>query len=283
VVLGHPEWREDPRFRDQQRAHGQPVGADRRHGRGAAHPHKEAWIAAFDAAGVPVGPVHTIGEALNHPQTLARGMVVDLEHPQAGDEGAGLPDPFFEATPTASTAMRRCWASTRASCCARYGYSEEAGLPRSTAHLWSASKVPSGLTPPPDATSRASTLSAPVNAGQFAGTSPPLFGFARLREIGPVARHRGLQLAPLGIAQIPQVVQVLQVVRVRRALREAQVVLAVGHTDRWKRGLVAEFVHVDRVFCVAMRCEVRRAGQEKPRSVARLDAARLGCKAGLLP
>ena len=42
------------------------------------------WSAAFDAAGVPAGPVHSIGEALSHPQTLARGMVVDLVHPQAG-------------------------------------------------------------------------------------------------------------------------------------------------------------------------------------------------------
>jgi crotonobetainyl-CoA:carnitine CoA-transferase CaiB-like acyl-CoA transferase len=61
---------------------------------------KAEWIAAFDAAGVPVGPVHTIGEALTHPQTLARGMVVDLVHPQAGPTKAlGCPIHFSE-TPT---------------------------------------------------------------------------------------------------------------------------------------------------------------------------------------
>src|SRR3546814_1343942 len=49
----------------------------RQHGR--AH-----WLAAFDAAGVPAGPVHDIGQALTHPQVLARNMVVELEHPQAG-------------------------------------------------------------------------------------------------------------------------------------------------------------------------------------------------------
>ena len=42
------------------------------------------WLAALDAAGVPAGPVHSLGEALTHPQTLARGMVVDLDHPDAG-------------------------------------------------------------------------------------------------------------------------------------------------------------------------------------------------------
>src|SRR6185437_13078514 len=64
---------------------------------------KAQWIEAFDAAGVPVGPVHTIGEALTHPQTLARGMVVDLVHPMAGATKAlGCPV-HFSATPTAVT------------------------------------------------------------------------------------------------------------------------------------------------------------------------------------
>ena len=62
---------------------------------------QDDWIARFDAAGVPVGPVNTIGEALAHPQTLARGMVVDLVHPQAGPTKAlGCPIHFSE-TPTA--------------------------------------------------------------------------------------------------------------------------------------------------------------------------------------
>ena len=44
-----------------------------------------------------------IGEALEHPQTLARGMVVELEHPQAGPTQAlGCPI-HFSATPTAVT------------------------------------------------------------------------------------------------------------------------------------------------------------------------------------
>src|SRR3546814_6179274 len=58
------------------------------------------WIEAFDAAGVPAGPVHTIGQALSHPQTLARGMVVDLDHTQAGSTKAlGCPI-HFSRTPT---------------------------------------------------------------------------------------------------------------------------------------------------------------------------------------
>jgi len=49
---------------------------------------------------VPAGPVHSIGEALEHPQTRARRMVVDVDHPQAGRTHAlGCPI-HFSATPT---------------------------------------------------------------------------------------------------------------------------------------------------------------------------------------
>src|SRR5215468_3002916 len=75
-VLGHPEWRDDPRFAtnaarmrniDALAAQMDTVLITRTKGE---------WIAAFDASGVPVGPVNSLAEALAHPQTLARGMVV---------------------------------------------------------------------------------------------------------------------------------------------------------------------------------------------------------------
>jgi crotonobetainyl-CoA:carnitine CoA-transferase CaiB-like acyl-CoA transferase len=102
-VLGHPEWREDPRFRTNSdrmqhldelaRLMNEVLGTRTR----------AEWIEVFDTAGVPVGPVNSVGEALSHPQTLARGMVVDLVHPQAGATKAlGCPLHFSE-TPTAVT------------------------------------------------------------------------------------------------------------------------------------------------------------------------------------
>jgi crotonobetainyl-CoA:carnitine CoA-transferase CaiB-like acyl-CoA transferase len=99
-VLGHPEWRDDPRFRtnsDRMRNLDALVAAMNAV---LATRTRAEWIALFDAAGVPVGPVHSIGEALAHPQTQARGMVVDLVHPQAGPTKAlGCPLHFSE-TPT---------------------------------------------------------------------------------------------------------------------------------------------------------------------------------------
>ncbi|MGE4219422.1 MAG: CaiB/BaiF CoA transferase family protein [Alphaproteobacteria bacterium] len=47
------------------------------------HPRRH-WIEKLEAVGVPVGPVHSIGEALDHPHTVAREMVVEVDHPRAG-------------------------------------------------------------------------------------------------------------------------------------------------------------------------------------------------------
>jgi crotonobetainyl-CoA:carnitine CoA-transferase CaiB-like acyl-CoA transferase len=53
------------------------------------------WLQDLDAAGVPAGPVNTVGDALSDPQVLARGMVVELKHPRAGVTRAlGLPIKF---------------------------------------------------------------------------------------------------------------------------------------------------------------------------------------------
>ena len=64
---------------------------------------RDDTLALLEQVGQKTG-VHdrnTIGEALNHPQTLARGMVVDLDHPRAGRTKAlGCPL-HFSKTPTA--------------------------------------------------------------------------------------------------------------------------------------------------------------------------------------
>ena len=100
TVLGHPEWRDDPRFLTNSDRMDNLAALTDAMSAILIKRDKADWIAAFDAAGVPVGPVHTIGEALTHPQTLARNMVVDLVHPQAGATKAiGCPVQFSQ-TPT---------------------------------------------------------------------------------------------------------------------------------------------------------------------------------------
>jgi crotonobetainyl-CoA:carnitine CoA-transferase CaiB-like acyl-CoA transferase len=42
------------------------------------------WLAECEKAGIPAGPIYTIPEALADPHARSRGMVQELEHPQAG-------------------------------------------------------------------------------------------------------------------------------------------------------------------------------------------------------
>lgn len=96
-VLGHPQWKTDARFVDNSARMTNQDALARAIEAVLATRDAADWIAAFDAAGVPAGPVHSVGEALTHPQALARQMVVDLEHPQAGPTQAlGSPVKFSE-------------------------------------------------------------------------------------------------------------------------------------------------------------------------------------------
>jgi len=83
-ALGRSELRSDPRFADNASRMGhleELVGALTP---SFAMRSTDEWIAALGEAGVPVGPVASIGEMLNHPQTIAREMVVEVEHTRLG-------------------------------------------------------------------------------------------------------------------------------------------------------------------------------------------------------
>jgi crotonobetainyl-CoA:carnitine CoA-transferase CaiB-like acyl-CoA transferase len=99
-VLGHPEWCGDSRFATNSARMENLDALTELMDAVLVTRTKEEWILAFDAAGVPIGPVHSLGEALTHPQTRSRGMVVDLVHPEAGATRAlGCPL-HFSATST---------------------------------------------------------------------------------------------------------------------------------------------------------------------------------------
>jgi crotonobetainyl-CoA:carnitine CoA-transferase CaiB-like acyl-CoA transferase len=42
------------------------------------------WLERLEEAGIPCAPIYTVAQALNDPHVLARGGVVELEHPRAG-------------------------------------------------------------------------------------------------------------------------------------------------------------------------------------------------------
>jgi crotonobetainyl-CoA:carnitine CoA-transferase CaiB-like acyl-CoA transferase len=96
-VIGRPELATDPRFRanaDRMRniAELAALIGERLRERPSAE-----WIAAFEAAGVPAGPVNRIGDMLADPQVAAREMVIEVDHPRAGRTRAlGMPIKFSE-------------------------------------------------------------------------------------------------------------------------------------------------------------------------------------------
>ena len=103
-TLGHPEWKTDPRFENNTIRLANREVLERLIESELIHKTTAEWIAVFDKTGVPAGPVHTIEEALTHPQALAREMVVESVHPQAGlVKGVGFPVKFSEQPRTAAT------------------------------------------------------------------------------------------------------------------------------------------------------------------------------------
>ncbi len=83
-VIGQPELRDDPRFRDNGgRVSNRPALREVLCSAFRARPAAE-WLAEFRAAGLPCGPINTIPEVFEHPQREARELVVEAEHPVAG-------------------------------------------------------------------------------------------------------------------------------------------------------------------------------------------------------
>jgi len=123
-VIGHPEWRDDPRFRTNTDRMANLEELVRLMNTVLFTRTRAEWVELFDTAGVPVGPVHSIGEAMTHPQTLARGMVVETQHPAAGATRAiGCPVHFSE-TPTAVTRPAPVLGEHTREVLRGYGYSD---------------------------------------------------------------------------------------------------------------------------------------------------------------
>jgi len=124
-VLGHPEWRDDPRYATNT-ARMENLSSLTAEIEAVLKTRSQAhWLEAFDKAGVPVGPVNNMEQALTHPQVRARNMVVDLVHPQAGPTRAlGCPV-HFSATPTQIRRHAPMLGEHTRELLVEYGYSQE--------------------------------------------------------------------------------------------------------------------------------------------------------------
>jgi formyl-CoA transferase len=84
TVLGHPEWTTEPAFaNDTLRVRNRVTLIERIEAMTTQQP-RAHWLARFDDAGVPCGPINDYQQTFADPQVRARGMVVDVEHPTLG-------------------------------------------------------------------------------------------------------------------------------------------------------------------------------------------------------
>ncbi|MDJ0684802.1 MAG: CoA transferase [Alphaproteobacteria bacterium] len=98
-ALGHPEWRDDPRFNTPENRHHhiderleltQHVLATD----SAAH-----WLKVLDAHDIPCAPVLRRKEMIAHPQIVENDIIVELEHAHAGPLRQARPAGQFSKSP----------------------------------------------------------------------------------------------------------------------------------------------------------------------------------------
>lgn len=83
-VAGHPELATDPRFATNKARVGNRDTLIPLLNKITIQRTTAAWIAALEAVSVPCGPINTLAEVFEDPQVRARGLRVDMQHPQVG-------------------------------------------------------------------------------------------------------------------------------------------------------------------------------------------------------
>jgi crotonobetainyl-CoA:carnitine CoA-transferase CaiB-like acyl-CoA transferase len=92
IVMGRPEWAQDPRFADNPARVAHQADLYRMLDElFRAHP-TAYWVERLESAGIPCSPVQDVAQMLAHPQTQALGLVQPV--PGSGMQFIGLPMSF---------------------------------------------------------------------------------------------------------------------------------------------------------------------------------------------
>jgi succinate--hydroxymethylglutarate CoA-transferase len=96
-VLGHPEWADDPRFKQNRARVENRKIIDGLIEQALKQDKADAWLTKLKAAGVPCGRINSVAQALDDEQTKARRMVETVEHPTIGAlKMLGIPFKFSD-------------------------------------------------------------------------------------------------------------------------------------------------------------------------------------------
>jgi crotonobetainyl-CoA:carnitine CoA-transferase CaiB-like acyl-CoA transferase len=92
AVLGRDDLTDDPRFRSNDDRMGNRQDLETELEKTLAGRPPEEWVDLLLAAGTPTGPIHDYEQVFADPQTHARRMVVEMDHPVEGRiKGLGIP------------------------------------------------------------------------------------------------------------------------------------------------------------------------------------------------
>ena len=84
-VIGRPELKEDSRFDSLGHRIKNRAALTAEINRALASHPAQHWIELLNRGGIPAGPILTVEEMFNHPQTAAREMLLRLAHPARGE------------------------------------------------------------------------------------------------------------------------------------------------------------------------------------------------------
>ena len=91
-AVGRPDLVEDPRFESNADRMANRPELVRELESALAERGTAEWVEALLAAGVPAGPIHDYKQVFEDPHTLAREMMVEMDHPVEGTiRGLGIP------------------------------------------------------------------------------------------------------------------------------------------------------------------------------------------------
>ena len=122
-ALDRPEWLSDPRFATPALRHENIDDRLSLTQEVLATGTSTHWLERLEAHDVPCAPVLTRGQMIEHPQVAASGIVVELDHPQAGRVRQARPAATFSATPTDLTAGAPVLGADTAAVLAEAGFS----------------------------------------------------------------------------------------------------------------------------------------------------------------
>ena len=125
-VLGHPEWQNDERFNHPQKRVQHRSELETLINAVLITSTIADWCAKLDAAGVPCGPLNTVGQALEHEQARATGVVIDVEDGAGGYvRGLGSPVTLNKTIPTHATTSAPKVGEHTASVLHEFGFSQD--------------------------------------------------------------------------------------------------------------------------------------------------------------